>query len=251
MTNLRFFFSAAIAVGTALGIGAASAADLPMYSKAAPPAAVPTWSWTGFYIGADVGGDWSRDIVSPTVADGGVFPRSNRLSPSGVLGGGTAGYNFQSGAFVFGLEGDLGYMTIRASSPDLAGGTEVDFIGGSGFYGDVTGRLGVTFDRALFYVKGGYAYYGGSVTTTTGLAGFTVNSASGFNGWTLGGGVEYKITPAWSVKAEYLHFDFGSKTATLTSAGGVFGYNNALTVDTVKVGVNYTFNWAGPVVAKY
>jgi outer membrane immunogenic protein len=230
-------------------LGAAQAADMPM--KAPPPAPMPSWSWTGFYIGASVGGDWTRDNVSPTIADGGTFPRSNIMKPNGVTGAGTAGYNFQSGVFVYGIEGDLGYLSIRRSQADLLGGTEIDFIGGSGFYGDITGRAGVAIDRALFYVKGGYAYYNGSVMTTTAIPGFTVGSASYSGGWTGGLGVEYKITNDWSVKGEYLHFDFGTKTATLTSGAGVFGYNNALIVDTFKVGVNYRFNWGGPVIAKY
>jgi outer membrane immunogenic protein len=230
-------------------LGAAQAADMPL--KAPPPVPMPTWSWTGFYIGADVGGDWSRDNVSPTIADGGTFPRANILKSSGVMGAGTAGYNFQSGVIVYGIEGDLGYLTIRRSQADLLGGTEVDFIGGSGLYGDITGRFGLAIDRALVYVKGGYAYYNGSVMTTTAIPGFTVASANFNSGWTVGVGVEYKITQDWSVKGEYLHFDFGSKIATLTSGAGVFGYTNALSVDTFKVGVNYRFNWGGPVIAKY
>jgi outer membrane immunogenic protein len=231
-------------------LGVAQAADMPL--KAPSPVPVPTWTWTGFYIGADVGGDWARDAVSPTVPDGGVFPRTNLVKSSGVTGAGTAGYNFQNGMVVYGIEADLGYLTLRGNSRDLLGGTEVDFIGNSGFYGDVTGRLGVTLDRTLIYVKGGYAYYNGSVTTTTLIPGFTVGSASFSSGWTAGAGLEYKISPDWSVKGEYLYFDFGTKTATLTSgAGAVFGYSNALTVQTLKVGVNYKLNWGAPVIAKY
>jgi outer membrane immunogenic protein len=92
------------------------------------------------------------------------------------------------------------------------------------------------------YAKGGFAFFDGRANTTTGLAGFTGASTGTFIGWTLGGGVEYKIARDWSIKAEYLHFDFGSKNATLTSGAGVFPYNNDLTVDTVKVGINYLFH---------
>jgi len=202
-------------------LGAAQAADMPM--KAPPPPVMPVWSWTGFYIGADVGGDWARDTVSPTIADGGTFPRSNILKSSGVMGGGTAGHNFQSGVFVYGIEGDLGYLTIRRSQADLLGGTEIDFIGGSGLYGDITGRAGVAIDRAMFYVKGGYAFYNGSVMTTTAIPGFTIGSASYSGGWTAGAGVEYKITNDWSVKGEYLHFDFGPRSPHLQVAQAFSG----------------------------
>jgi outer membrane immunogenic protein len=221
-----------------VAIASANAADMyvpgPGGYKDAPW--YPTWA--GFYLGVDVGGAWATDVVKPTIADGGTFPRKNTLSTDGVFGGGTLGYNFQRGGFVFGIEGDLGGMDITKKKSDLLGGTEIDFIN-SGLYGDVTGRLGYTFDRFLVYAKGGFAFYDGEAKTTTAIPGFTVGKTGTFTGWTIGGGAEYKINPAWSVKAEYLHFDFGSETATLTSGAGVFGYKNDLTVDTVKFGVNY------------
>jgi outer membrane immunogenic protein len=245
-------------LGTAMSlamIGGAAAADLPpapapapVYVKSPPPSCM----WCGFYIGVNGGGVWARDVVSPTIADGGTFPRSNILTKNGGFYGGDIGYNFQSGPVVFGIEGDLGYMAIGTSASDPLGGTEVDFLN-SGLYGDVTGRFGFAFDRALIYAKGGYAFYNGQANTTTAIAGFTGASTSAFSsGWTAGGGLEFKIMPAWTIKAEYLHFDFGSKTATLTSGGGtVFGYTNALTADTVKVGVNWLFGGGGPVYSKY
>ncbi|MGA8614117.1 MAG: outer membrane beta-barrel protein, partial [Xanthobacteraceae bacterium] len=153
------------------------------------------------------------------------------------------GFNYQSGGFVFGLETDLGGMGLSQSRHDPHGGTEVDILS-NGVYGDVTGRLGFAFDRVLVYAKGGGAFFLGSAQTTTGIPGFTVTPSGAFTGWTAGGGVEYKIYHAWSIKAEYLHFDFGSQNAILTGGAGVFPYRNALTVDTVKIGINYQL---GPV----
>jgi outer membrane immunogenic protein len=223
--------------------GAAHAADLPTH-KAPPPAAPmapPPLSWTGFYIGGDIGGAWASDAVSPLKADGGTFPRTNTLSPSGIFGGITAGFNYQLGAAVLGIEGDFGGMGIEESKKDLLGGTEVDHIA-SGVYGDVTGRAGfLVMDSALVYVKGGFAAFGGEAQTTTGIPGFTIGSTGTFTGWTLGGGLEYKFNPSWSAKIEYSYFDFGAENATLTSGAGVFPYKNDLTVNTVKVGVNYAF----------
>jgi outer membrane immunogenic protein len=214
---------------------AASAADLPAsaYVKAPPPA----WLWTGFYVGADVGGVWSSDAVSPMVPDGGAFPRTNTLHSNSWTAGGTIGYNFQSGPFVFGVEGDLGHMHIGNSKLDPP--NEVDILD-SGFYVDVTGRLGYAVNNVLLYAKGGWAYFDGKGTTTVLSGPFTPSSSSAFNGWTIGGGIEYKVTQAWSVKGEYQHFDFGSATANLTG-GTVFPYKNSLTADTLKVGVNYRF----------
>ncbi len=224
----------------ALGTVTANAADI--YAPSAPggykDAYVPVAIWSGFYVGADVGGAWAKDAVSPTVVDGGTFPRKNTISSEGVFGGGNIGYNLQRGNVVFGLEGDIGYMDIGKSKADLLGGTEVDSIN-SGLYGDVTGRLGYAFDRILVYGKGGFAFYDGEAKTTTGIPGFTVGKTGTFTGWTAGAGAEYKINPAWSAKVEYLHFDFGNENATLTGAAGVFPYKNSLTADTVKVGLNY------------
>ncbi len=198
---------------------------------------IPVTTWAGFYIGASAGGAWAKDIVSPTVPDQGTFPRKNTLSSDGVFGGGTVGYNFQRGNVVFGVEAEMGYMDIAKNQSDPLGNKE-DHIS-SGPYADAAGRLGYAFDRFLVYGKGGVAALGSTAKTTTASAGFTASSSNTFTGWIAGGGAEYKITPAWSLKAEYLHFDFGSEYATLTSAAGVVSYKNDLTIDTAKVGFNY------------
>ncbi len=227
------------------------AADLP--TTKGPPVYTPPppiFTWTGFYIGGDVGYAFGVDSVSPTIADGGTFPRTNAFTTHGFLGGGVAGYNYQTGIFVLGLETDLGFLGLNASRGDLLGGTVVDHVRG-GVYGDVTGRFGITYDRALFYAKGGFAVFDGSANTTTGIPGFTVAGSGVFTGWTGGAGVEYAITPQWSIKAEYQYFDFGSETPTLTSGAGVFGFHTHLTAETAKVGMNFKFDWAQPVVSKY
>lgn len=228
--------SALLVVGS---FGIANAADMAV--KAPPPTMAPAPSWTGFYLGLDVGGAWGHDNVSPTVADGGTFPRSNHLSLDGAVGGGTLGYNYQFGNFVVGVEGDVGAMEVAKSLADPLGGTEIDFLR-NGVYGDATGRLGfLAFSNLLVYGKGGWAAYGGKADTTTALTGFTVGNSGTFTGWTAGGGVEYKLDSHWSAKAEYMYYDFGSETATLTSAAGVFGYTNTLRLNTVKFGLNYLF----------
>ncbi len=104
-----------------------------------------------------------------------------------------------------------------------------------GFYLDATARLGYAAGPALFYVKGGYAYYDGQISYHTGNAATTV-SVSGVDGYTLGGGIEYRFAPSWSVKAEYQYFDFGTTDLHPIAANTI---KNDLTVDTFKVGVNY------------
>jgi len=200
--------------------------------------------WAGFYLGVHVGGVWGTDDVSPIVRDGGVFPRRNQLESNGdAFGGSTVGYNFQSGNFVFGIEADGGPMNIGKSHFDPGFVSDIDRIK-QHIYGDVTGRVGYTFwASGLVYAKGGFAVYDGEGSVFSGAPGFGFRPTDTFTGWTAGGGVEYMFTPAWSVKAEYLHFDFGSQNSTLTNfaTGAVFSFRHELTADTAKVGIN--FHW--------
>jgi outer membrane immunogenic protein len=241
---------------TVLATTHAFAADLwappppPMPYKAPPPPPPPAWDWTGFYLGLDVGAAWATDTVSPTVAETGfgtTFPRSNKLSTSGPLGGAPIGFNYQLSSFVFGIEGDFGALALANSLADPGSGSlvETDSIN-NGWYGDATGRLGFVWGPALLYGKGGWAYFAGQGSTTTTVAGITTSQTGAFTGWTYGGGLEYRLGGPWSAKVEYLHFAFGTKDASLIDAGTVYPYANALSVDTVKFGLNYKFG-LGPV----
>ena len=101
---MRRFSLALAAVATiALGATAASAADLgqrPVY-KAQPALVVAAYNWSGFYIGGHLGYGWSKTDVHDLVTGA-----SGSADPSGFLAGGQIGFNWQTGAFVFGIEGD-------------------------------------------------------------------------------------------------------------------------------------------------
>jgi outer membrane immunogenic protein len=249
MKRLLLGLIAAIVLATTHAFAADLWAPPPMPYKAPPPPPTPAWDWTGFYLGIDVGAAWATDTVSPTIDDGGtaVFPRSNKLSTSGPLGGATIGFNYQLSSFVFGVEGDFGGLAIASSVADPGSGTlaEIDSIN-NGWYGDATGRLGFVWGPALLYGKGGWAIFNGQASTTTALAGYSATQSGSFTGWTYGGGLEYRLGGPWSAKVEYLHFAFGTKDASLTAVtaapvGTVYPYANALSVDTVKFGLNYKF----------
>jgi outer membrane immunogenic protein len=236
---------AAIVLATSHAFAADLWAPPPMpYKAPPPPPPTPAWDWTGFYLGIDVGAAWATDTVSPVVADPtgptGTFPRSNKLSSSGPLGGATIGFNYQLSSFVFGIEGDIGGLALANSVADAGSGSlaEIDSIN-NGLYGDATGRLGFVWGPALLYGKGGWAFFNGQASTTA--AGFTSTGTGTFTGWTYGGGIEYRLEGPWSAKIEYLHFDFSTKDASLTGVAGVFPYANALSVDTIKFGLNYKF----------
>jgi outer membrane immunogenic protein len=218
-----------------LAAGAAQAADLPTkapYYKA--PQAY--FSWAGWYLGASVGGAFGHDRILDVGELAGTRYSNN---PSGVFGGGQIGFNFQSGQFVWGIEADLGGMGLSKTTGEPGAPTILFTTIKSGFYGDVTGRLGIAaWDRTLLYVKGGYAFYDGKITQTD--VGEATFGKSSHSGWTIGGGVEQMFSPGWSWKLEYLHFDFG-RFNNVNPVDLPDVYRNTFTVDTVKAGINYHF----------
>lgn len=219
------------ATGLALGATAASAADLgrrPVYK--APPAPVPVaYNWSGFYIGGHLGYGWGDNEVTNLTTG----TKSN-LAADGFLGGAQIGFNWQTGAFVFGVEGDWSWTNADGST-SIPAAVAADY----NWYGTATARVGYAFDNMLWYVKGGAAWMDTDYT----LGGVTVGDTR--TGWTVGTGLEWAISPNWSAKLEYNYLDFGTdRPAPL-----------AIDVDSqahlVKLGLNYRFGGVGPVVTRY
>jgi outer membrane immunogenic protein len=115
--------------------------------------------------------------------------------------------------------------------------------------GSVTGRLGYSFGPTLLYAKGGYAWKDNNNLTAS-LAGVPVAVTGGSNndGYTVGAGLEYMFAPSWSAKIEYQYYNFGSTTFLTRGAVGTRFTDDE---HTVKGGINYHFNWGGPVAARY
>jgi outer membrane immunogenic protein len=207
----------------------ASAADLAArpYTKApAAPAAV--YNWTGFYLGVVGGGAWEDASTSPKMSGGFV--------------GGTAGYNWQTGNVVFGLEADAAWADVSASAAAVVPGVGVLTVSSkSDAMGTVRGRLGWAVSNVLFYGTGGYAWLDNKITGS--VPGLTLSDSKVHSGWTVGAGVEAFFAPQWSVKGEYLYRSYAGQTYF-----GAFS-SGTLNEHTVQVGVNYHFS--GPVVAKY
>jgi outer membrane immunogenic protein len=214
-------------------------------------AATPAWSWTGFYVGLNGGYGVAGDPFSQLATVAGVpatgtFANAN-VAPTGGLFGGQAGYNWQTGAVVFGLEGDADWADQHGTSC----GFECSMAFNPAFYTTVDqkldwlatarGRLGLANAGYLFYVTGGGAF--GGVKETDALPG--VPAAASFSqtrsGWTAGLGVEARLWGNWSGKLEYLHFDLGHTTNAFTFAAGptVLSTTSAIRDDVVRVGLNY------------
>ena len=140
----------------------------------------------------------------------------------------------------------LGKNNLNATFPDA-----IVYNNDQRAIGSITGRVGYTWGPGLVYVKGGYAYSDNSDTLT--LAGVPVAFTLDTNhrdGYTVGAGLEYMFAPNWSAKAEYQYYNFGDTRFVTPAVLVPFGtfHNDE---HTVKVGVNYRFNFAGPVVARY
>jgi outer membrane immunogenic protein len=200
---------------------------------------------------------------------------SSSSKPSGFIGGGEVGYNWQAGAWVYGLETDISGASISGSFPFSGAAAVAGFPGATvsasgliseklNYLGTVRGRAGyLVTPPLLVYATGGFAYGGVSSNSTlseqvTGCGpcdpspSVAASSSSTRTGWTVGGGVEWMFAPNWTVKGEYLYFDLGSVTyglpaLTQTTAGGVpfFGANNSTSVEfkgsIARAGVNYKF----------
>jgi outer membrane immunogenic protein len=261
----------------AVGVGGLSNAAL---SANVPPKAPVAYNWTGFYAGVQAGYGWGAGSVnlspidtifySPTIADGEI-PASSSLSSKGFLGGVEAGYNYQYGRAVLGVEADFSYSAIRGSNTNVSNPpfaqpiiiTDEDKK--LAWFGTLRGRLGfLPAPSMLAYVTGGLAYGKTSSSTTTtaitpGIGGANECPAPFFNGfcsagstssvragWTLGAGFESLIARNWSVKAEYLYYDLGRASYTDIAPNytppAVMQTNVRFNGSIARVGLNYLFN---------
>jgi outer membrane immunogenic protein len=207
---------AATLVAAPVAAQAADAGRPPSYRAPIPY----FYDWSGFYVGAHIGGGW-------TGGDDGQ---------SGLVGGGQFGWNYQVGQWVLGVEGDMAATSIKdsASVTVFVPGGGVGFAHGEAsldWISTFAGRFGWTFDRWLVYGKLGGAWAHVSADAFASVPGMSVSASldKTFSGWVLGVGTEYALRDNWSVKLEYNMLDFGND----------FGDK----VHVVKGGVNYRLNF--------
>jgi outer membrane immunogenic protein len=233
----------AFTLTSVMALASANAAD--MYSpggyKDAPylPA-----SWAGLYVGANGGGGWSADtpVVSVTNNFGGSATTGKSLDAEGGFGGVQIGYNWQRGAFVFGVEGDLEISNIKDDFKGLFGANFFDARKELDYFSTIRGRLGYSFGNVLVYGTGGFAY--GAVHNRVFVNGVAdAHKDTTETGFAAGGGVEYALTPQLSLKAEYQFIDLGSykMSAPVVPPNGVVITTSTIenNFNTVRFGVNY------------
>jgi outer membrane immunogenic protein len=209
-----------LALVAAGGITEAKAADYPYPPP--PPAPAPyapapytvpqpldCYSWAGPYIGGTLGYNWGSVT-------------GNAAQPSGFSGGVQAGYNWQNGPFVFGVEGDL---QVSSTNDDMFASWKFS----NPWFGTIRGRSGYTFRNVLLYATAGLAF--GELRAET----FGPSESHSSVGFTIGVGAEFGIAPNWSAKVEYLYVDLTSSSFAVT------GVSNGFRADVFRAGVNYHF----------
>lgn len=274
----KLLCAGASAVAIVMAAQPAFAADLPVK---APPIVVEVWNWNGWYLGINGGYSWGRSRTTADYFrnDNGAFlsSSSSTLNLNGPIFGGQVGFNRQNGNWVWGLEADLQWSGQRGSSsyPCTAAATCNTITGGPGvgvvpsasfnqsldWFGTLRARLGTTLrPTTLAYVTGGLAV--GGIRTNGDLVGAhpvatTVSAPFSYTrvkaGWTVGGGLESRLSGNWTGKIEYIFADYGTVSGTATNTLSQpplrAEFRSRVTDHVLRVGINY--KWGDAIVARY
>ena len=244
---LRSFVTASFLLSAPL---VAQAADLPQAPPPPPqtpvayiPAAPPIYNWGGIYVGINGGWGWGNGKWTANTATGTFSANAN---DNGGVVGGTLGANFQTGAFVFGVEGDWDYSGINTGTTSTICVVSGNCQTGNNWLSTLRGRFGWAADRVLFYGTAGGAF--GNVQTTINGASTTRTQA----GWTAGVGAEWAFAENWTAKVEYLYVNLGNGNVSGTCGasapvacpvGTPFNVSVGMTENLLRAGVNFKFNF--------
>jgi outer membrane immunogenic protein len=210
-----------------------------------PVYAPPPFSWTGFYVGGNIGGAWANRDVTDTF----LGVNFNNGNSNGVfIGGAQLGYNWQVGYAVLGIEADFDGAANNNNTLTV-GALQVTL--NNRWITTLAARFGLTNGPWLFYGKVGGGWVGSDDFTVANLttgSSITVSNNNSNSGWLVGAGIEWAFAPNWSTKVEYNYLGLDDRTFTVPAgflAGDTFTLSNR-NVQMVKWGINYRFNWGGP-----
>ena len=230
-----------------LAAGQASAADLQRRAPAPAPAYVqpapPPMTWTGCYIGGNIGGIFGRAHAD---FDLGELSSNNN---SGFAGGGQIGCDYQyAGGWVLGFRNMLDWASLSRDRTGVFDGDRVRVHVNNNWFDTLTGRIGYAFAPSwLLYGQGGAVWAKNSAEVH--INGDDLGTLSKTRtGWTAGGGIEWMFAPNWSAFLEGNFMDFGSNDRNINTAVGTVcasgcSFSTKATATTLLVGVNYRFNW--------
>jgi outer membrane immunogenic protein len=238
---IKTWLSTIAAVALLAASSVAFAADLGRPAPAPAPIIMPIYNWTGFYIGANLGGAWASGMLTDNLT-GASFTGNH----SGVIGGGTGGYNWQVlPNFVVGFEGtfdgtSIGNTSNIVSVPILGKPTAVQGSIGTNWVSTLAARFGVAMNNVLYYAKGGGGWADNSASLTNTITGASVSTSNTRSGWLVGGGIEYAVSPNWTIKAEYDYLGL-SNWSNSGPLSPIDTFNLSRQINMFTVGVNYKF----------
>ena len=222
---------------TLMVLTAASAASAADMSVPRPPMQAaffaPPFTWTGFYVGANVGGGWASSTLNDSFTGA-----SLGNSTSGFVGGGQLGYNYQMGNFVLGAEWTFDGTSLNASRTVGA----LQGTANTNWMTTVAARFGFAANNWLYYGKAGGGWANNSATLTNLNNGAQVSSSNTNGGWLVGAGVEWAFSPHWSTRIEYNYLGLNTWNANSTIfAPNADRFSVNRNIQTVLVGLNYRF----------
>jgi outer membrane immunogenic protein len=252
MKMLKLLRAAMLTVATLSLSGIAHAADLGLPGAPPPPQPVyvpaPVFTWTGFYIGGNLGVAWTKGDVTDSLGD-----VSYNYAQSAVFtGGGQVGANYQINWLVVGVEGDFDWLANNNNSSNTvvtpAGTFRVS--ANDRWITTLAARVGVANNNLLYYVKGGGGWVGVNNFTVTNVptgASISFSNSNSNSGWLAGAGIEWAFAPNWTAKVEYDFLGLNNQSFTVP-VGAPFLVGDVITtthrdVQTLTVGINYLFNW--------
>jgi outer membrane immunogenic protein len=232
--------SAGSLASVALAGGAAQAADLPIKPIPAAPVAVAAPSWAGWYIGGNIG--IVHQQATNSANNYGYEVATANVSSNNFGGGGQIGYNWQSGNYVFGLEGDITGVAGNGGKTISTTGRGKNFSSSITWLSTLRFRTGLAVGDTLVYATGGLAV--GEVKNALNFQfnGYSVSQSQTRVGWTIGGGVEHMLWDHhWTVGLEGLYVDLGQSTVNGTgpATGWQANFQNQAIIGRLKL--NYKF----------
>lgn len=230
-------------VSVRLGLVFSALAALASAAFAADVTVPATNRWDGVYLGIH-GGYADGDFTNYDRSSYNCWWCENNYGSemTGIIGGGTLGYNFTAEQFLLGAEAELGGSSLSGSAKDRQSSTphtDVDM----NFYGTVAARAGIIVGNVLFYAKGGYGFMNADIEWKDKFYDAKASSSEIMNTMVYGGGLEYAFSDSISMKLEYLRFRLDDDE-NLKVKGYCCGYEQKVNVEgvnTFKVGVNYHF----------
>lgn len=244
MPNHRAHSIFAIAIFAAALAGASAPATAEFTPTVSP--------WGGFYVGLQGGYGWGKTGVVEDPANAVPYNGAGNgwsYDTEGTLGGVHVGLDWESYALVMGIEASLGFLSIEGEAPDPGStGQDTVAIGGSGYYADITGRIGFAPDNSLYYMKGGLALADLGLEikdscSTVGCSGTTIAAADDGlqEGWTMGVGIGYAFSSSLSARLEYAYYDFGEIAVVGTSGANSYSWDQEVNFHTVTAGLSFMF----------